>query len=209
MEVALEDLWKIGLALVLGGAIGAEREYRDKSAGFRTLILICVGSCLFTLFSVSLSDRGDPGRIAAQIVSGIGFLGGGAILRHGNSVRGLTTAATIWLTASIGVGVGAGHHWLAAAATGVILLVLVLFPTIESWIDGLRHAHTYRVVVALSDAFEVPTMLEETGLDVRSITRAKHGENLVCSYFVVGTQDQHKTAVDKLLDDARVRELSY
>src|SRR3569832_1011049 len=98
------------LSTLLGGIIGAEREYRNKSAGFRTMIMIALGSCLFTLFSVSIGWPGNTDRIASNIVTGIGFLGAGIIFKADDRVRGLTTAATVWFTAALGMGVGSGHY---------------------------------------------------------------------------------------------------
>jgi putative Mg2+ transporter-C (MgtC) family protein len=114
MPSDLELLGRLLLAAVLGGAVGAERELHDQPAGLRTHMLLTIGACLFTLVSAYGFGRpADPSRLAAQIVTGIGFLGGGAIVRQGLTVRGLTTAASIWATASIGVAVGAGHYLLA------------------------------------------------------------------------------------------------
>src|SRR3954454_16989420 len=111
---------RLGVAAVLGGAIGAERELRERAAGLRTHAVVCVGSALFTLVSAygfAEFRVVDPTRIAAQIVSGIGFLGAGAIIRQGLSVRGLTTAATLWLVAAIGMASGAGYYDAAIIAT--------------------------------------------------------------------------------------------
>ena len=132
MFILPEDLIKLLLAVLVGGLVGAEREFRDKAAGFRTIILICVGATLFTMFSLKLSgDRGDPVRIAASIVSGVGFLGAGAIMRAGGRVLGITTAATIWLAAALGMGIGGGYYLLSGAAAGIILLILWVFPNLE------------------------------------------------------------------------------
>lgn len=124
-----ELLWRLAIAALLGGLVGIEREYSGHSAGLRTNILVAVGACLFTILSIvafpSDSANRDTARIAAQIVSGIGFLGAGAVFRDGDEVRGLTTAATIWLVAAIGMAAGAGAYLLAAAAVGLTLLVLV------------------------------------------------------------------------------------
>jgi putative Mg2+ transporter-C (MgtC) family protein len=108
-----EDLLKIILAVAAGGLIGMEREFRDKAAGFRTLIFICIGAALFTILSSALAPSSDPNRIAAGMISGVGFLGAGVILREGGRVTGLTTAATIWLTAAIGMALGGGKYMLA------------------------------------------------------------------------------------------------
>jgi putative Mg2+ transporter-C (MgtC) family protein len=126
MPSDLELLGRLLLAAVLGGAVGAERELADQPAGLRTHMLLTIGACLFTLISAyGFGGPADPSRLAAQIVTGIGFLGGGAIVRHGLTVRGVTTAASIWATTSIGVAVGAGRYLLAAG--GTVLVVGTLF----------------------------------------------------------------------------------
>jgi putative Mg2+ transporter-C (MgtC) family protein len=123
----------------LGAAIGLEREWRQKEAGLRTNTLIALGSALFTVMSIELSrDGGDPGRVAAQIVTGIGFLGGGAILHTKGSVSGLTTAATIWVNAAIGVAAGAGYLTIAATATAVTLVVLTVLNPVDIWLERRR-----------------------------------------------------------------------
>ena len=129
-----EVLLRVVLAGVLGGAIGAEREIREREAGLRTHMLVAVGAALFTIVSAyawadfSFSQRNgitfDPTRIAAQIVTGIGFLGAGAIIRQGLSVRGLTTAASLWVVAAIGMASGAGYYSAAAITTIVVLISL-------------------------------------------------------------------------------------
>jgi putative Mg2+ transporter-C (MgtC) family protein len=129
-----ESLLRLALAAALGGLIGIEREIREREAGLRTHLLVSLGSALFTIvsaygFSEFLSSgqsvvRADPTRIAAQIVTGIGFLGAGAIIRQGLSVRGLTTAATLWVVAAIGMAVGAGYYSAAVFGTGLVVLSL-------------------------------------------------------------------------------------
>src|SRR5688500_4214900 len=133
----LELIERILLSAFLGAALGLEREWRQKYAGLRTNILIAIGSTLFTVMSIDMTAGvgGDPSRVAAQIVTGIGFLGAGAIMRTGAGVRGLTTAATIWVNAAIGVAVGGGEYKLALIATGITLLVLVVLNPVERWLD--------------------------------------------------------------------------
>jgi putative Mg2+ transporter-C (MgtC) family protein len=131
-----EVLLRLALAAVLGAAIGVERELREREAGLRTHLLVSVGSALFTIVSAygfreflvngGSVVRADPTRIAAQIVTGIGFLGAGAIIRQGLSVRGLTTAATLWVVAAIGMAAGAGYY--SAAAISTVLVILSLWP---------------------------------------------------------------------------------
>jgi putative Mg2+ transporter-C (MgtC) family protein len=131
-----DDLFRLSLAAVLGGAIGFERELRDREAGLRTHLLVCVGAALFTIVSaygfegfLTSGDqviRADPTRIAAQVVTGIGFLGAGAIIRQGLSVRGLTTAATLWVAAAIGIAAGAGYF--SGAIVGTAITIVALWP---------------------------------------------------------------------------------
>ena len=129
-------VWRLLLAAGLGAAVGLEREYRQKPAGLRTNILIALGSALFTILSASMGHQsGTTDRIAAQIVTGIGFLGGGAILRSGNTVHGMTTAATIWVNAAIGVAAGMGEYALATATTVITLVVLAVLPPIEAYFE--------------------------------------------------------------------------
>jgi putative Mg2+ transporter-C (MgtC) family protein len=116
---------KILIAILAGGGIGLERELRSKPAGLRTNILICVGSALLMDLSIGIaSGGGDPGRIAAQVVTGIGFLGAGTILHTRGTITGLTSAATIWVVAAIGLTAGAGYHFEALASTATVMVVL-------------------------------------------------------------------------------------
>jgi putative Mg2+ transporter-C (MgtC) family protein len=142
---------RLALALVLGGLLGLERELRGHAAGLRTHLLVSLGSCLFTLVSITAGQtldsaepsfvRADVTRIASQIVVGIGFLGGGAILRHGTSVHGLTTAANLWLTASVGLAAGFGFFLGASVTVGFALLVLVGLRPVEHWIERFSKRH--------------------------------------------------------------------
>ena len=121
-----DDVISIILAAFLGAAIGVERELSGKSAGLRTNLLICLGAAIFTIISKQMDavTEGSTTRIAAQIVTGVGFLGAGAVIQDRRGVHGLTTAATIWLVASIGMACGAGFHELAAIATLIVIVVL-------------------------------------------------------------------------------------
>ena len=135
----LELTQRLLLAAGFGSAIGLEREYRHKPAGLRTNILIALGSALFTTVSMALgSSGGTSDRIAAQVVTGIGFLGGGAILRSGKSVHGMTTAATIWVNAAIGMAAGAGEYAVAIGSTIITLIVLAVLPPIERYFESRR-----------------------------------------------------------------------
>jgi putative Mg2+ transporter-C (MgtC) family protein len=162
-------LGRLLLAAVLGGAIGAERELNDQAAGLRTHMLLTIGACLFTLISAYGFGSGigtDPSRLAAQIVTGIGFLGGGAIVRHGLTVKGLTTAASIWATASVGVAVGAGSYVLGIG--GAVLVVGTLF--------GLRRVSN--VLQRWGVSREEFALVTVPGFDVRRIVELLEGERV-------------------------------
>ncbi len=211
MILVPEDFYKLILAIVLGGLIGAEREFRDKSAGFRTIIFICLGATIFTILSIRLGSQVDPARIAASIVTGVGFLGAGTILRSSGRIRGLTTASTIWLAAALGMAIGAGEYTLALLATLVILLVLWAFPKLESWIDNLRRTRTYEVVTSLTpdriDGLE--QLIVSNGLQVTNMKRMKVQGDIICTWEVVGTPQAHENLLQALFDLPDVREVRY
>ena len=132
----VDYVWRLLLAAGLGAVLGVEREYRQKPAGLRTNILIAVGSALFTVLSLEMTKGvGDTSRVAGQIVTGIGFLGGGAIMRYRDTVHGMTTAATIWVNAAIGIAAGAGQFGLAIFTAALTLVVLVVLPPIETYFE--------------------------------------------------------------------------
>ena len=203
-----EDVVKLLLAILIGGVIGAEREFRDKAAGFRTIIFICVGATLFTIFSKKLGGDDDPVRIAANIVSGVGFLGAGAILRGPGGVMGLTTAATIWLAAALGMGIGGGHFAVSGAGAVAILIVLWVFPKIEGWIDHVRDARTYEIVtpVNLEKFDELQATFLECGLRTRRPRRIKSGADMICTWHAQGSPECHEKLVAKLFADPDVKQ---
>jgi putative Mg2+ transporter-C (MgtC) family protein len=176
-----EVLLRVVLAGVLGGAIGAERELREREAGLRTHMLVAVGAALFTIVSAyawgdfSFSQRGgitfDPTRIAAQIVTGIGFLGAGAIIRQGLSVRGLTTAASLWVVAAIGMASGAGYYSAAVITTVVVLISLWPLRIVAHRMFERIRPGELRLEVELQSG-QSPSVLidtlEEKGVAVRS-----------------------------------------
>jgi putative Mg2+ transporter-C (MgtC) family protein len=160
MPSELELVGRLLLSALMGGAIGLEREISDQPAGFRTHILVALGACLFALVSAysfgafvgaeeSPQFRYDPTRVAAQIVTGIGFLGAGAIIRYGMSVRGLTTAASLWVVAAIGTAVGLGGYLIAGVTTAITLGALFgLKPIRARLVRGLKKEHEELVVEA-------------------------------------------------------------
>lgn len=163
--------------MVLGGLIGWEREARRKAAGLRTNILICVGAAAFTLVSETFhGGTTDSSRVAAQIVTGIGFLGAGTILHARGHVRGLTTAATIWVVAAIGLTVGTGQYALAGVTTGLVILALLILGRIERALAPHDEAERYEIRIRdTSHALEeVQKVLADSGVEMRSQTIRKH-----------------------------------
>jgi putative Mg2+ transporter-C (MgtC) family protein len=154
VDLTYEIAGKLLLSVALGGAVGFERELHRKAAGLRTSMLICMGSCFFTIISVvgATHPEDDHTRIAAQIIAGIGFLCAGVILRERGNVVGLTTAATVWVTASVGMAVGAGMYVTSVFATGLILVALTAFGWIERRFGLKMRLTTFRLTAEDSDA---------------------------------------------------------
>lgn len=132
LQLQAETVALIVIAALLSMIIGLDRERRDRPAGLRTHMLVGVGACLFTILSIYAFPSGDPGRVASQILPGIGFLGAGAILKQRRDISGLTTAASVWSTAAIGMAVGTGAWLLALAATVMIWIILVVLSRAEN-----------------------------------------------------------------------------
>ncbi|SHG57002.1 putative Mg2+ transporter-C (MgtC) family protein [Thermosyntropha lipolytica DSM 11003] len=172
-----EIVFKLTLACILGGLIGLERESLNRPAGLRTYTLVCVGSALAMIVSLDMyyayyhTVNADPGRIAAQVVSGIGFLGAGTIMREGATVRGLTTAAGLWVVACIGLAVGAGLYLPAVATTLLILFVLIYFVRFEQRFTGLREYKGLVLVVEdrPGQVGIIGSILGEMGVSIKNI----------------------------------------
>ena len=181
-ELALwEGMIRLALAAVLAGLIGIERELREQEAGLRTHMLVCVGATMFMIVGVygwsdfqlsnSIGVQVDPSRVASYVVSGIGFLGAGAIIRHGINVRGLTTAASLWVVAAIGVAVGVGMYGFALATTALVILALWPLRAVKNAIEGKR-TDAKRLAVTLAPGTSLVAALatiEESGYALGSV----------------------------------------
>jgi putative Mg2+ transporter-C (MgtC) family protein len=201
-------LGKLLLATLLGGAIGLERELAGKPAGLRTNILICVGAALFTQLSVDIArigfspdghPYGDTTRIAAQIVSGIGFLGAGAILHGQGAVVGLTTAATIWVVAAVGAAVGAGAYVDALGSTTVIMLVLVGLRPVERALLAKRRRIRVTLRVQPGAAYEnFQKVIESHGVHVFARRTFEHDSDRTFELELIGATQQFDVLCDVL-----------
>lgn len=198
------------LAAVWGGLVGIEREYRSKSAGFRTMIMISIGSCFFTITS-SMLGGANPDRIAANIVTGIGFLGAGVIFRGENRVNGITTAATIWTVSAVGMGIGAGYYFAAGCASVFILIILVLLPIIEGEIDkhhkSVEYTLVFRNTAYSAEIFELA--LAKYGLKFKPTKKEKDGELFMLSWQVQGDTKRHWQLIDEVTGDERVNKFIW
>ncbi len=164
------------LSCVLGGIIGYERQSRRKSAGLRTNMLVCLGSCLIMVLSEALYQNvegkttADPARLAAQVVSGIGFLGAGAIMKEGLTVTGLTTAACLWVVAGVGLAVGAGHYSAALFTTGLVFATLGTLSRIDEWV---MHERNLSLIIHTLDRpgqlMHISSCMEDLHLKVRGV----------------------------------------
>ncbi|GAW94309.1 MgtC/SapB family protein [Calderihabitans maritimus] len=182
MSQEFEVIFRLILAGILGGFIGLERESLRKSAGFRTHILVCVGAALVMLVSIHVASgnpNADPARIAAQVVSGIGFLGAGTIMREGATVRGLTTAASLWVVACIGLAVGAGMYFASTIGTGLVFLALLYLGKLERRLTERRHYHVLYLTVddEPGQMGRIGWALGELGVNIHNIDMRSLSDN--------------------------------
>ncbi len=210
MNIISADIFKLILSVLVGALIGAEREYRDKTAGFRTIIFICVGATLFTILSSKIGSNNDT-KIAANIVSGVGFLGAGVILREKGRVVGLTTAAMIWLTAAVGMGIGAGKYVISIVAAVIIMAILWLFPSFESIIDRARETRSYEIVCGLKyeKAIDLRNLFYQNRLSIKSFKQEKSGDQMVCTLVAVGSPRNHDQVRKQLFEDTDVKSFNF
>ena len=199
------------LAALWGSIVGAEREYRGKSAGFRTVIMISIGSCFFTMMSERIGGSGNPDRIASNIVTGIGFLGAGVIFRGDNHVNGITTAATIWAVAAVGMGIGGGYYFAAAYASFFIMVVLALLPFLERYIDSLNQIKEYSIKCNLFDntQIKIEQLLQLHHLKFRLIRQLKEDNDLSGTWQVMGSAKNHKNFIADAMNDKTIKRFGY
>ena len=207
----LELMLQLGLASLLGGAIGLERELGGKPAGLRTNILICIGSVLYTHLSIAMvGGSSDPTRVAGQIVTGVGFIGAGTILHARGAVVGLTSAATIWVVAAIGVALGSGFYLEGIGTTLVVLAVLAGLGRAEKLVQG----HSMRSTINVH-ARQGPTVLEDleslvrrAGLEVIGVSSRQENVDLVIDFDIRGSKRLHDQVMITLLHHDHVRTVS-
>jgi putative Mg2+ transporter-C (MgtC) family protein len=196
---------RLGVAILLGAIVGAEREYHSKSAGFRTMMLISLGACLFTMLSIAIGAPGNPDRIASNIATGIGFLGAGVIFRGDNRVNGITTAATIWAMAAIGVAVGSGHIILAVWTSLGIVTVLALLPYVQNWIDKINQERFYTITISDEmEIKEIEQLFRAQQLACYRVSFTRHDGRLTIEWRAHGPEEAHNRFVEAMLQNEQV-----
>ena len=203
-------LFRLLLVFIVGGIIGAEREFRSKSAGFRTIILICLGSFLFTTFSIYITGSTND-RIASNIVTGIGFLGAGVIFMSDNRVNGLTTAATIWATAALGMGIGGGYYELVLISTVFVFLALYGLTKLEDFMDRINQTRIYKIISPYKDNLlaDYEKMFIKNKLRYKKLKQTKTGADISGQWLVHGSEKAHKNFVESILHDPSVKEFEF
>ena len=210
-QLRLELLVQLVLAVILGGAVGLERELKGKPAGLRTNILICLGATLFTVLSYRLgSGVGDPGRVAAQVLTGVGFIGAGTILHMRGAVTGLTSAATIWVVAAIGMAVGARGYIEAMGATLVVMVVLAGLGPVEHLV-AQQATHGHLIIHCRPEASaldELEALVRRTGLEIDRTQSRMENVDLVVEFDLRGPKRLHDQLLIAIVHQPGVRSVS-
>lgn len=208
---ANDDFIKILASTIVGSLIGLEREYRSKSAGLRTFTLISIGCTIFTILSEKMGVKSSPDRIAANVITGIGFLGAGVIFKMDDRVKGLTTATIIWVTASLGMSIGDGHILLSFFGTIVVYLVLGLFVKLEVIMEKYSRTKNYRIVCDYSPETykKLGTIFEQCDLTAKPEKQTITKQLLISNWSVRGRVSKHDKLVKKLMGDNDIKELEF
>jgi len=204
-----EMIGRLLLASFLGAAVGFERERHDQPAGLRTHMVLTIGASLAMMLSIQLAaefrtivPNGDPARLAAQVVSGIGFLGAGAIIRYGSTVRGLTTATSLWSIAIVGLAVGAGYYWGASVASVLLLFVLDTLDRIEK--RFIRSSLLKTIIFDVQDrpgvVAELRGALRKIGVEIKALNMAKNLQKSKVEIRVVVKMPAHQEEIDLLVE---------
>jgi len=203
-ETISEEFLEIFIAILIGILIGAEREYRGKSAGLRTFILVAFGSCIFTILSIRIGIQ-NPDRLAANIITGIGFLGAGVIFKDENKIGGITTATTIWATASLGMAAGSGHIYLALLGTAVVLITLAVLIYLQAYIDRLHKTRDYKIVTASEENNHYVTALfVQHNLKFTLVRQEVRDGHFSSTWSTSGRLENHEFLLNQLVHDPRI-----
>ena len=206
MEIPYSEILKIVFAFIAGTALGFEREYHDKPAGMRTIILITVGAALFSLLGISMHFQ-SPDRIASNVVTGVGFVGAGVIFKEGINVHGLTSAATIWVSAAIGMAIGFGDYWLAATTLLLTLFALTLLTSFEKFLELGRSIKHFRFTFNRFEYSidELENELHSLKLPFKRLTIARSSDDLSIEYKFKLTEKENNKFFDFILQSQKLK----
>ena len=210
MENHHEIALRLILSFLIGTALGVEREYRTKAAGLRTMIVICLGSTIFTEISLSIGGN-SPDRIASMIITGIGFLGAGVIFKDGLTISGITTATTIWISAALGMAVGAGEYMIAVVSSVVVLIVLTFFERLKMWIGERHQVRTYKITLHHENVFQhtLQAQTQNLNLTFRLERDIKNETDQILLCEIAGRKKKLDELNEFLKKDSRVRAYDY
>ena len=207
LTIYFQEAALLSVAFIIGAIIGLEREFRSKPAGFRTMILICVGSCLYTILSRE-SNVVSPDRIASNVVTGIGFIGAGVIFKEGISVNGLTTAALIWVTAALGMAVGYHNYTLAIVVTAMVVTALFVLEPVQHFINQFHKVKDYRIIThKLGEGFkkELEDYLDSKKVTFRCMKVLKENDDAIYLYRISSPDRKYDAVNDFLLTHEEVK----
>jgi putative Mg2+ transporter-C (MgtC) family protein len=201
---------RLVVAVVIGGLIGIEREYKGKPAGMRTNILMCLGSALIMILSIEVARKAgppaDPGRIAAQVVTGVGFLGAGTIIRSRVSVTGLTSAATVWIVAALGLVIGAGQFVIGAVAAVLMIITLTALNGVEHRLMARRQLHVLRLRVQGKQLERLREVLRDSRITADDLDIKRRDDHIQVDIDYIAVERKHVALVEAIeaLDDVEV-----
>lgn len=207
LSIYFEEAAQVLVAFIIGAIIGLEREFKSKAAGFRTMILICVGSCVYTILSKDVTF-GNTDRIASNIVTGIGFIGAGVIFKEGISVNGLTTAALIWITAALGMAIGYHNYPLTILVAGMVIVVLFLLEPLQRYILRFHKVKDYRIRTVPSGIHvqqEIETFFSKNDIKFECVKALKDNNEAVFLYRISAPNKNYDMVDQFLINNAGIK----
>jgi putative Mg2+ transporter-C (MgtC) family protein len=208
INIYIEETAQVSISFMIGAILGIEREFRSKPAGFRTMILICVGSCLYTIVSQELGGAASTDRVASNIVTGIGFIGAGVIFKEGISVNGLTTAALIWVTAALGMAVGYKNYPIAIVVTIIVVVVLFILEPVQRYIIKFHKVKDYRIRFAENGSEfkkDLAVFVKNNNLTFRPMKVIKENGDAIYIYRISSPKRNYDVVNQFLLDHKEVK----
>ncbi len=208
IHLYLEEAGQVSIAFIIGAVLGLEREFRSKPAGFRTMILISVGSCLYTILSQELGGISSSDRIASNIVTGIGFIGAGVIFKEGISVNGLTTAALIWVTAALGMAIGYKNYPLALVVTIIVVVALFVLEPVQRFINKFHRVKDYKIrLLETGNNFQqdLESFFQQHDLSFRCMKVLKENSDAIYTYRISSPDRNYDLVNHFLLDHKEVK----